>query len=264
MQRRKLYLGLAGGGVAAVVIGLVGWRRSQPPRLGLDRPRLVIVAGDASVDATPAKVAQTLASGAIVHTGHGNACFSVHASRVCLGGDSEAHLAELGTSSATIEVKRGALVVASAGDELRIVLPAGAVVVHGGTLSIEDAGGDAVVRALDGNADLEPTGRPPSALASPGVMALRDGRKRPSSAAVEDEERSVAALARRWQGTAGAVVEVDSLHGRVEVDGAIVGLAPAAVLLDEGDHTLVIREGGRETSHEALRLAAGQKVVRGG
>ena len=41
-------------------------------------------------------------------------------------------------------------------------------------------------------------------------------------------------------------------------------LAEASILVEEGRHTLVVRDSGRETTHEPLKLAAGETVVRGG
>jgi len=263
MGRRWLVIGAGVAGVGALV--LLAWRLSRPAGLGLARSRIVVVSGDASVDERRATVAQVVVPGSTVHTGHGSACFSVHASRVCVGANGEARLADLGDARATIEAKRGTFIVTSAGDEIRLTLGADALTVRSATVAIEDGSGPApVVRALEGSATLEPSGRASSVLAAPGAIGLRDDKKRAASADVEREERNVAQLARRWQGTAGATVTVKDLHGRVEIDGVLVGAAPASVLLDEGEHELVIRDAGREVTHERLKLKAGEKVERGG
>jgi hypothetical protein len=261
---RRLYLGV-GGAVAgvAVVGGLLAWRLSGPPRLGLERPRIVLVAGDAHVDEARGRPAQVLAPGATVHTSHGSACFSIRASRVCLGANGEVRLAELGAASAVLESKRGTLVVSSAGDELRVTLRAGAVTVRSATVAIEaDVGSGSIVRALEGSANVEVTGKPAFVVATPDAVSLADGKKRPPAPTLEHEERDVAKLAGRWQGSAGGVLSIDDTRGRVEVDGAEVGLSPAGLLLDEGKHTLVVRDGSREVTHETVDLGAGQKVVR--
>jgi hypothetical protein len=252
-----------GIGVAAAVAATAAWLLTRPRRLGLERPRVVLVAGEAWVDEARAKAAQPFAAGATVHTGRGSTCFSLHASRACLGAGGEVRLAELGTTSAALEHKRGALVLAAAGDELRVKLASGSVTVRDGIVAVE-LEGPAVVRAIEGSAEVEVGGRPAVVVATPDALSLMDGRKRPPAAALEREERDVARLARRWQGSAGSVLEVDQVHGRVEVDGADVGLTPAGVLLDEGSHTLVVRDGVREVTRETIELRAGQKLVRGG
>lgn len=261
MQRRTMVLAAGGG---AVALAVAAWWFLVPGRLGLERPRVVVVTGDGRIDDVRAKVAQTLAVGATVRAGYGSVCFSLHESRVCVGANSEAHLVDLGKTTATIEAKRGTILVVSSTDDVRVNLPStGSVDVHGGTVAIEGAGTDPVVRALDGSATVEATGRSAVVVAAPTAVSVRDGAKRPSVPPLEGEERAIAQLAHRWQGSAGATIEVDGMRGRVEVDGTDVGAAPAAVLLDEGEHTLEVREGAREGTKEILTLKGGQKVVRG-
>jgi hypothetical protein len=262
MQRRTKALAIGGG---AVVLAVAAWWFLVPGRLGLTKPRMVIVSGDVRVDEARVKVAQTLAVGATVRTGYGSACFSLHESRVCLGAQSEVHLADLGKTSAIVEAKRGTIVVVSGTDEVHVSIPtAGGVDVHGATVSVEGAGADSVVRALDGSVTVEASGRPDTVVAAPTAMGLRDGSKRTSNQPLENEERGVAQLAHRWQGSAGGTIEVNGMHGRVSIDNTDVGNAPAAVLLDEGEHTLEVHESGREGTKEILTLSKGQKVVRGG
>lgn len=261
MQRRTMVL--AGGG-AAVALALAAWWLLVPSRLGLAQARVVIVSGDARVDDARAKVESTLPVGATVRTGYGSACFSLHESRVCVGAQSEVHLADLGKTSAIVEAKRGTVVVTSRTDEVHVSIPnAGGVDVHGATVSVEGAGTDPVVRALDGSVTVEATGRQDTVVAAPTAMGVRDGSKRAQSPAIEGEERAVVQLAHRWQGSAGATVEVNGVHGRVSIDGTEVGTAPVAVLLDEGQHTLEVHEGAREGTKETLTLRGGQRVVRG-
>ncbi len=253
-------------GIAVLAVaGVLVWRFSGPPKLGLDVPRVVLAAGEAHVDETRARPAQVVASGATVHTGRGSACFSVRASRACVGASGEVRLAELGQGYAVLEQKRGALVIAAVGgDELRVKSGTATVTVRDVVASIEPEGPYATVRALDGRAEVSMGGAAPVSVAAPDAVSTSDGRRRASVPGLEKEERSVVALARRWQGSAGSVIEVDQGHGRVEVDGADVGLAPAAILLDEGSHTLVVRDGVHEVSRETLELRPGQKFVRGG
>jgi hypothetical protein len=264
---RPKTLGIAAGLAGlALVGGLVGWWLTRPSPLGLERPRLVLLAGEVNVDGAPVRAAQPFDVGATLRTGHGSACFSVRVARVCMGANAEAVLTQLDGVSATVHAERGAFVAFSGEDELHIVLPlgAGAVVVHGATMALEDLGSpSSTVRALDGTVTVQAAGQSDVRITAPGAVSQRDGKKRPAAATLEAEERAVVQLARSWQGTAGAIIDVDGLHGRVEVDGAQVGLAPASVLLEEGTHTLVIRDGARETTHESLKLSAGQKVVRG-
>jgi hypothetical protein len=257
-----MVIGIAGG---AVALALGAWWFLVPGRLGLTQPRIVMVSGEAHVDDARAKVEQTLTVGATVRTGYGSACFSLHESRVCVGAQSEAHLAELGKTSAIVEVKRGTILVVSGTDDVHVSIPSvGGVDVHGATVSVEGAGADPVVRALNGSVTVEASGRDDTLVAAPTAMGVRDGGKRAPSPTLEGEERAVAQLAHRWQGTAGATIEVNGAHSRVSVDGTDVGVTPAAVLLDEGEHTLEVREGSREGTKEILTLRGGQKVVRGG
>ena len=254
---------LAIGG-AAVALALAAWWLLVPGRLGLAKPRMVVVSGDVKVDDARATVAKTLPVGATVRTGYGSACFSLHESRVCVGAQSEVHLADLGKASAIVEAKRGTLVVVSGTDQVHVSIPTvGGVDVHGATVSVEGAGADPVVRALDGSVTVEASGRPDTLVAAPTAMGVRDGSKRPPSAALESEERAVVQLAHRWQGSAGGTIEVNGMHGRVSIDGTDVGPTPAGVLLDEGEHTLEVHEGPREGTKETLTLRGGQKVVRG-
>jgi hypothetical protein len=251
----------------AVAGGLVGWWLPRAPQLGLERPRMVLVAGDATVDGARARPAQPFGVGATVRTGHGAACFSLRTSRVCMGTNSEAVLVELDGVSATVHAGRGAFVASSSGDELRFLWPlgAGGVVVRLATAAIEDLGTPSpIVRALDGKVTVQGGGRPDLLISAPAAVGQGDGKKRTPAPTLEAEERAVVQLAASWQGTAGAIIEVDGLRGRVEVDGTQLGLAPASVLVGEGTHTLVIRDSGRETTHEMLRLSAGETVVRGG
>jgi hypothetical protein len=143
-----------------------------------------------------------------------------------------------------------------------VTLPAGALGVRSATVAVEPDAAGATVRALDGSAQVEPAGKPPFTVAAPDAVGL-DGKKRPPVPALEHEERDVLKLASRWQGSAGGILDVEATHGRVEVDGADVGAAPAALLLDEGQHTLVLKDGAREITRETVELRAGQKVVRG-
>jgi PEGA domain len=261
MQRRTMFLGIGGG---AVVLAVAAWWFLVPGRLGLEKPRVVIASGDARVDDLRAKVSQTLAVGATVRTGYGSLCFSLHESRVCVGAQSEAHLADLGKTSAIVEAKRGTVVVVSATDDVHVSIPsAGGVDVHGATVSVEGAGTDPVVRALDGSVTVEATGRPDSVVAAPTAMGVRDGSKRPPVPALESEERAITQLAHRWQGSAGGTIEVNGARGRVTIDGTDVGTTPVAVLLDEGEHTLEVHEVAREGTKEKISLHGGQKVTRG-
>ena len=265
MRRRNVAIAGIVVGVAAVG-GALAWRLSGPPRLGLEKPRVVLAAGEARADDGRAQPAQILAAGSTVRTARGSVCFSVHASRVCVGANSEVRLAEVGPTSAALEVKRGTLVMASAGDELRATFPAGAVRVRSATVAVEAdmGGGGQTVRALEGSAQVEPTGKAAVDVAAPDAIGLADGKKRPPAAPLEKEERDVAKLAARWQGSAGGILLVDEARGRVEVDGADVGIAPAGLLLDEGKHTLVVHDGARETVNETVELKAGQTVKKGG
>jgi hypothetical protein len=264
---RPLHLAIGGAAAVAALGGIIAWRVLTPSKLGLDRPRLVIVSGDASVDGQHARAALPFNTGATVHTGHGSACFSVHASRVCIGANGEVKLTELAPDGGggTLEVHKGTLVIAAAsGEELHLVLNGlGTLTVRGATVALEDTASDPTVRALDNSATIEVNGRPAVVVAAPDSVGFRDGRKRAPIAPLEKEERSVVQLSRRWQGSAGAVVSYFGLHGRVEVDDTDIGGAPAAVLLDEGPHTLVVRDGNKEVVSEKLTLKAGQKIERG-
>lgn len=243
----------------------MGWWLMRAPPLGLERSRVVLTSGEVTVDGARAAPMQLLAAGSTVRTGHGSACFSVHASRVCVGANGEVVLAELGEASATIQATRGTVVVGSVRDDLHVTLPTGTVIARAATVAIEDIGRAAMtVRALDGTAPVTSTGQPDVTLTAPDAIIVKEGKTRPRAPAVEAEERSVVTVAGSWQGSAGAVLQVDGLHGRVELDGENVGLAPAAVLVAEGSHTLIVRDGGKETAHETLTLKAGQKVVRSG
>ena len=262
-RRRLLFIGA--GSLTAVVAALVAYRLTRPPALGLERSRVVVACGDSNVGDTHARAKDVVPAGGSVRTGRGSACVSVRASRVCLGANTEVVLGDSGQGGATVDVKRGTVVVAAVEQPVRVTVPSGAFTVTGGTVAVEDADGkDPVVRALDGSASVEPTGKPPVVLAAPDAIGMRDAKKRPSSQAAENEERAVTTIARRWQGTAGAVVTYKSPRGRVEIDGALVGIAPAEVLLDEGQHVLVVRDGPQEVLRETLQLKAGQHVVQGG
>ena len=263
---RRLHLAIAGGLAAVAAVGSVlSWWLTRPAPLGLERSRVVLASGDVTVDGARAVPKQLLAVGSTVHTGHGNACFSVHGSRVCIGANAEVVLAELGEASATIQATRGAVIVASVRDDVHVTLPTGSVVARAATVAIEDVGGPgATVRALEGSVPVKSNGQADVVLAAPDAILVKDGRKRPRAQMLEAEERSVVVFSGSWQGTAGAVIEIDGLHGRVEVDGADLGLAPTAFLVAEGTHTVIVRDSGRETMHETLNLTAGQKVVRGG
>jgi hypothetical protein len=263
---RRLHLGIAGGlaGVAAIG-GLLAWWLIRAPPLGLERSRVVVASGEMTVDGARAVPMQVLAVGSTIRTGHGAGCFSVHGSRVCIGANTEVVLAELGEASATVHANRGTVIVASERDDVHVTLPTGTVIARVATAAIEEIGAAGIsVRALDGSVPVTSNGQADVVLAAPDAIFLKDGRKRPRAPPLETEERSIVTLAGSWQGSAGAVIEVDGLRGRIELDGADMGLTPGAILVAEGSHTLVVRDGGRETTHETLKLKAGQKVVRGG
>jgi hypothetical protein len=264
MRRRRV--AIAGIVAGVVALGAIAWLLSSPPKLGLERPRVVIAAGEARLDDGRAQPAEIVAVGTTIRTGRGSVCFSVRASRVCVGANAEVRLAEVGQASATLEVKRGTVILASKGDDLTAAFPGGSVGVHLATAAIEAdmSGGGPTVRALDGSAQVEPKGKPPVTVAATDAVGMGDGRKRPPAPGLEHEEREVARLAGRWQGSAGGILDVEEAHARVEVDGADVGLGPAGLLLDEGTHTLVVRDGAREITRETVELRAGHKLVRGG
>ncbi len=259
---QRLYLGL--GGVAVLAAGgLVAWRLSAPAKLGLERPRVVVASGDFEADGKHARPKQVLGTGTTLRTGHGSACVSIHASRLCLGANAEVHLGDIGPSSAAVDVSHGTVIAASSGDDLRLTFPAGTVTVRDGTAAVEGSDSpDPTLRALEGVASLESPGKPSVSVAAPDAVAMRDGRKRPPAAPAVDEERKIAQLARGWQGSAGVVVDVQTLRGRVEIDGADLGFAPVSALLAEGEHTLVVRDGVRESLRETLRMKAGEQVLR--
>jgi hypothetical protein len=265
MRRKPL---VVGGALAAVAVAaLVAWRLSGPPKLGLERSRVVVAAGEAHLDDGRAEPAQVVPLGAVLYTGRGSVCFSVHASRVCAGTTAEIKLAELGPSSAEIEVKRGTVIVQTAGDELRLTFPSGSVTAErSALLAVEEAlaGTGPTVRMLDGSARIERKNQPAVTVTAPDAVGQTDGKKRPPAATLEREARSIAKLAAQWQGSAGGVISVREARGRVEIDGADVGLAPASVLLNEGRHTLLVRDGGRERINETVQLRAGETIVRGG
>jgi hypothetical protein len=263
---RRLHLGIAGGLAGVAVLGgVLAWWLTRPSPLGLERSRVVLASGEVTVDGARAAPMQLLAVGSTVHTGRGGACFNVHGSRVCVGANTDVVLAELGEASATVQASRGTVVVASTRDDVHVTLPTGAVTARAATVAIEEiAGPGTTVRALDGSVPVKSNGQADVLLGTSETISLKDGKKRPRAPALEAEERSIVGLAGSWQGTAGAVIQVDGLHGRVEVDGADLGLAPAAILVSEGTHTLVVRDSGHETAHETMKLDAGQKVVRGG
>lgn len=257
---RRLWIGIAGGVAAAGA--LAAWWVLRPKPLGLAAPRVVLVAGDVTIDARHVHAGDPMIPGASVQTpGMSVACFSVRASRVCLGASTQARLGDLGSASARIDADRGTVVLRSAGDELSVVTPAGIVTVKDGAASVEINYADTVVRALAGSPTAQPGGRPAVTVA--GAMSLRDGGKRPSVPQIETEETKISELASRWQGSAGGIIQVGGRAGRVEVNGDDVGFAPASLLLDEGPHTLVVRDGAREEKKETLELRAGQVVVRG-
>jgi len=263
---RRLHLGIAGGlaGVAAIG-GLLAWWLTRAPPLGLERSRVVLASGEITVDGGRAVPMQLLAVGSTVRTGHGAGCFSVHGSRVCVGANTEVVLAELGEASATVKANRGTVIVASVRDDVHITLPAATVIARVATAAVEEIGAPGItVRALDGSVPVKSSGQADVLLAAPDAIFLKDGRKRPRALGLEAEERGVVTVAGSWQGSAGAVIEVGGLHGRIELDGTDLGLTPAAILVAEGSHTLIVRDGGRETTHETLKLKAGQRVVRGG
>jgi hypothetical protein len=262
---RRLHLGIAGGLALVALGGLAAWRLTRPAKLGLERSRVVLVSGEVTVDGARARPTQLLAVGSTVHTGHGTACFSLHGSRVCAGANADLVLAEVGETSATVEAKRGRLIVASVRDDVHVTVPTGSVIARAATVAVEDGGFTGMtVRVLDGTARVTSTGQAEVFVEAPNAIALKDGKKRPSAQTLEAEERGIVLLAGSWQGTAGATLQVDAPHGRVEVDGADVGPAPAAVLVVEGTHTLVVRDNGREVTRETLKLGAGETVVRGG
>jgi hypothetical protein len=261
MQRRVL-MGLGAGVVVA--LGVLAWWQLTPRRRGLAEPRIVLVTGEATLDSRRIRAAQPFLVGVPLRTGLGSACFSVHASRVCLGANTRGRLAELSPDSARIEADQGVIVLRSSGDQLRLTLPDGTVDVQNGVASVEVAGGDVVVRALEGSPSVQAVGKAAVVVHAPSAVGLRDGARRPPAPQVEREEMQVTEIARRWQGSAGAILQVDGFGSLVEIDGDEIGRAPASVLLDEGEHTLVTRTGPHDAKTETLHLKAGETVVRGG
>ena len=242
--------------------------RPLPPKLGLENPAYHGQRGMPRLTRPPCSARhRRLAVGAIVHTVRGTACISLHASRVCIGAGSELKLTGLSPTGATLEAHRGTLIVASAEEEVRVALPSGiTAVVKGATASLEDVsnGTNAIVRTLEGTITVESTDKPPVKVAAPNAIGLRDGRNRPSIPPFEAEEKKIAQLASRWQGSAGAVIEVTGLmQGHIEIDETDIGAAPVSILLDEEEHVLTSRDPRGAPSRETLKLKAGQRVKRG-
>ncbi|HEX3344495.1 MAG TPA: hypothetical protein VHS09_07965, partial [Polyangiaceae bacterium] len=170
---------LIAGGIAAVAVagGSLAWWLIRAPPLGLERSRVVLAAGEVTVDGARAVPKQLLAAGSTLRTGRGSACFSVHESRVCVGANAEVVLAELGPTSATLQANRGAVVVASRRDDLHVTLPTGTVIARAATVAVEDVGGPATtVRVLDGSVPVKTSGLPDALLTAPDAVATKDGR----------------------------------------------------------------------------------------
>jgi hypothetical protein len=259
MNKRSIVIAAA---ALAAVGGLGAFLWLRPRSRGLATPVLVLVSGDVRIDASKGKVADVVPVGAWVRTGAlGSACFSLHAGRVCLGTQAGVRLASLDATAATLDVERGTVVVGSSTEVVAVKLSGGAVQIAQGTTAIEASASDVTVRALDGSATVTAGSRPPAVIAATSAFGLADGKPRPSLPALEAEEREALAVARSWQGTAGATLDVRAQHGRVEVDGHDVGHAPASFLLSEGSHTVVIHSGPHDVTKKTLDLSAGQKAV---
>jgi hypothetical protein len=262
-MRRRLPLIVGGSLAALAAAAVVVYFVRRPRALGLEHSRVVLVAGDATADGSRPHAKDVVLPGAELATGRGAECVSIRASRVCIGAGAQLTLTNVVEGSVAIELKRGTAIVTAVSEPVRVTLKTAALTVHGGTVAIEETESPvATVRALDGTAKLEPAGKPAVDVASGSAVSAHDGKAKPAAADLDREERAVASLAGKWQGSAGGVVAVKGQRARVEVDGAVAGTAPAEVLVDEGQHVLVLREGSRELHRETLTIERGQRVER--
>lgn len=260
---KKVTLGLAASG--AILAGLLAAWWLAPRKLGLAAPRWVLVEGNVTVDGARGRAAQELPIGARLRTaGMASGCFSLHASRVCLGTGSDVRLVSLGPRSAGLQVEQGTVLVRTAADDVRLDVPGGSVEVSAqGLAAVETTGGEATARVFEGAARVTGGSRPQAVVPSGAAIGVGDGKPRPAAPSLEAEGRQVMDVARGWQGTAGAIVEVKTAQGHIELDGHDVGHAPASFLLAEGPHTIVVRDGPHDGVTQSVDLGGGQKVVIG-
>jgi hypothetical protein len=89
-------------------------------------------------------------------------------------------------------------------------------------------------------------------------MGIRTASPRVATPQVVGEAPNILRIASSWQGSAGVTLVLHK-SGRVFVDGVDVGPAPLELLLAEGDHTVVVRDGMNEVVNDKLKLRPGDR-----
>jgi hypothetical protein len=237
------------------------------PSLALESSAAEITFAAGAVEAGPAPAAilagTALAEGAVVRTTAGTACLRIEPGvRVCLDRDTEVVMRDKSLAHRRLNLAHGHLVASldpqPAGAQFTVTSTNdAAVTAHGTVFSVETHGDGVVVRVHEGAVDAGAANRTRKVVAHES-FTIGEPDSRPASQDEEALDRAIARPGDLWIGGPWSALDIKSdVPGAVvSVDGLSVGVAPIAMLVSPGTHS--VRAGEPETMGELVRVSEGE------
>jgi ferric-dicitrate binding protein FerR (iron transport regulator) len=266
---------LAAAAVAAAVL-IVPRVRVRPPApvaaMATPRPATCIgfVSGDVDVDGQSPSVGTALVRGSVLSSRAGAACLVLDGGvRACLSPHTRVRLAEIGGPDRRLEVLAGKVVAElepqAPGSTFTLAARDGTATAIGTAFSVDvpEGEGPSITRVLHGRVLVRPLGAPAKQVSAHAQAPMTAAQ--PTPLAADDEEHDLSLLVRAIGSVtdkpAIASVESDPPGATVRIDDRIAGRTPLSILLDPGDHALVVENDGA-SSRDSLRLGAGERLDR--
>jgi ferric-dicitrate binding protein FerR (iron transport regulator) len=226
------------------------------------------VSGDVDVDDREPVVGAPLSRGAVVSTRAGSTCLVVDQGvRACLSPRSRVRIVETARPDRRLEVLAGKVVAElepqPPGTTFTLEARDGTATAIGTAFSVEVLEGDApsVTRVLHGTVLVRPRGAPEKRVGAHAQAAMT--RAPPTPLAVADEARDIGVLVPAMETdapqSAVARVESDPAGATVRIDDRVAGTTPLAILLDPGEHAIVV-ETERASLRDVVRLGPGGRA----
>jgi hypothetical protein len=226
--------------------------------------------GDVEVDGRPAQPGASIALGSLLFARSGAACLQVDEGiRACLAQGGVLRVAELSETSRRLELRAGKLAASlepqRAGRSFGVVTREGSAIAIGTAFSVEvpPDGAPVLTRVLHGTVLVRSTSGMEQRLGAHRVAAMQGPARQLSE---RDEAREAPLLeqaASAPRARPGSLrIESQPAGADVLVDGRSVGVTPLALLVDPGEHALLV-SGAQDRSWRArVRVSEGEQLVR--
>jgi hypothetical protein len=279
--RRRLGWAVAAA-AASLALGLGLWQYAQrepergtPGVLAARSPAPAIrisltSGGDVEVDGRPAQPGASIALGSLLFARSGATCLQVDEGiRACMAQGGVLRVAELSETSRRLELRAGKLAASlepqRAGRSFGIVTREGSAIAVGTAFSVEvpPDGGPVVTRVLHGTVLVRSASGAEQPVGAHRFAAMQ-GPARQLSERDEARERPLleqAASAPRAR-PGSLRIESQPAGAEVLVDGRSVGVTPLGLLVDPGEHTLLVGAAQDRSWREQVRVSEGEQLVR--